>query len=184
MHPPQWFAPSRCLFTFLLIPGTAGHVKEGNRRAAEQLALLGWCSVTWGFLDENEPLMGAQHRSEETAWEEHHGALRTESQGGYNGQNPSVESWGVKEYRVLGAGRWECQKGWVLWDTVLKGAFLAVGSPTALTSQSTQFLWEVGRVGFLFIPLLFSSAFMTLFSLHCPPTPNFEVYFCNIKSVV
>lgn len=66
----------------------------------------------------------------------------------------------------------------VLWASVLRGVFLAMGRPAAPTLPlHLVSLFERGGVGSSF-PLLFSSAFTIPFFSPIPH-PNFKVYFCN-----
>lgn len=84
----------------------AVHLKERSWKASELVALLGWSSMRWRFLD----IVGGHHCSEGGAFEGNHGRiLRTEPQGWWK-RSPmwrAVES----EYGTLRAKKWECQEG-------------------------------------------------------------------------
>lgn len=157
----------------------AVHLKERSWKASELVALLGWSSMRWRFLD----IVGGHHCSEGGAFEGNHGRiLRTEPQGWWK-RSPmwrAVES----EYGTLRAKKWECQEG----KTVVGiGAQrdLSCCEKTSSSYAPIVFSFSVGSGrGGLF---LFSS-FISL-SIHHPlffsvPHPNFEVYSCNIKFIV
>ena len=101
---PWRFAHSSCLFIY--ISEMAVHLKERNRKASELVALLGWSSMRWRFLD----IVGGQHHGEGGAFEGSHSRiLRTEPQGWW--KRSPVGRVLESEYGTLGAKKWECQEG-------------------------------------------------------------------------
>ena len=113
MHPLRWLAHSRCLITFIHLCSSDGRASQG--KWSESLCTCAVLRVIWGEMDISgyqDGLVGDQHHSEGRALQRNHSRmLRTEPQGWWKGQKPSVKSWEVKGHSILEAGRWSVREG-------------------------------------------------------------------------